>query len=275
MIYLYNDSGELGNRLVTVAHAIAFSLEKKVQLNVWSFWRYEPHFTYGPKSWRFPWKTPTPETQKKLLFLAKNWQSLKGERPCEKPFGIIRRLGAALAKRISAPNSWKDHIYWSSEPNFHSFNNVNKHAEKIRLLLTPRGQKKAPPKSNSVLNVGVHYRRGDYRDYRAGVYFLSDSDYLSAMKLVADKFSKNSEIHFNIIGNEKCPRFDDIENTTISLSTNPGFFMDDFNSLGQNSLIIGPPSTFSGMAAFIYNKPIWHFSAGDDIEIKKWLPTYY
>ena len=94
-------------------------------------------------------------------------------------------------------------------------------------------------------------------------------------KLAFKKYSKNSKIHFNIIGNEKCPKFDDIQNTTISFSKNSGFFMDDFNSLGQNSLIIGPPSTFSGMAAFIYNKPIWHFSAGDDIEIKKWLPTYY
>lgn len=275
ILHIFNDTGELGNRLVTLAHAIAFSLQARIPLNIWSFWRYEPHFVYGPNSWRYPWKVPSPEKEKGMIPVIRKWQSMNGERPSERPWGIMRRLGSALVIRLLSPNKWKDHCYWSSRADIYSFDNVSKHETKIRLLLSPKSSNQN--RENFLdypLNIGVHYRRGDYRDYRKGLYSLSEIDYFNAMQMVVSHFYEQ-KLHFHVFSNEKIPIFPHMPNASISYSRCPSFFIDDFNGLGKCSHIIGPPSTFSGMSAFLYDRPIWHFVAGDNVSFKKWLPTYY
>ena len=131
---------------------------------------------------------------------------------------------------------------------------LNKHAQRIRehFQIHPVHQKNVdltmkPLRQSGTKIIGVHIRHGDYRTWQGGRYYYPVEEYAASMKELADR-NHNSGTRFLVCGNAKVSALD-FPGLDVSFST--GHLIEDLYSLPKTDLIIGPPSTFSGWAAFM------------------------
>ncbi len=118
------------------------------------------------------------------------------------------------------------------------------------------------------LKIGLHIRRGDYARWFKGIYFYSDDDYISFIK----SFSKNkgiSKFQIYISSNDAELNLDSFKkefgsNNIVFMKGKP---TQELYLLSLCDYILGPPSTFSLMAAFYQNKPLcWVYDKRAEIE---------
>jgi len=104
-------------------------------------------------------------------------------------------------------------------------------------------------KSDSEFVIGVHVRRGDYKVFCDGRYFFDDDVYLRiAIEAVVAKGLDPSKVVIIGFSNEDLDWPD--ETAGVRILTERGKWWEDFLGLSLCDLIVGPPSTFSGSAAF-------------------------
>lgn len=102
------------------------------------------------------------------------------------------------------------------------------------------------------ITIGVHVRRGDYKDWWHGKYYYDDSVYLRIMKnLQEELYNKGEKCRFLICSNE--PFNASVEGLNI-LRIPEAEAIEDLYGLSQCDYIVGPPSTFSQWAAFVGGK---------------------
>ncbi|MCM1378382.1 MAG: hypothetical protein NC097_01355 [Clostridium sp.] len=116
----------------------------------------------------------------------------------------------------------------------------------------------------SAITVGVHIRRGDYARWNGGRYFFDDSQMACACKRVAESIP-GGQVAFCICGND--PNLNRSpyhklaeENPRLSFhfaAGNPG---EDLCMLSRCNRILGPPSTFSLVAAMYRDTPLYWIS---------------
>jgi hypothetical protein len=127
---------------------------------------------------------------------------------------------------------------------------VNKHQEYIRQLFC--GYSILPSTVDFKMSIGVHVRRGDYKDWQNGKYFYELSRYYDEMVALAMNFGPS--IIFHVFSNEDI-RFNNSENLTIIYEK--GNFHGDHLKMQAMDVLLGPPSTFSGTASFLGKKPLF------------------
>lgn len=107
------------------------------------------------------------------------------------------------------------------------------------------------------VRLGVHIRRGDYKTFKGGIFFYDDDTYISYIKAF---IKKNSGKHVTVFicGND--PKIDKDyyrknipEATIVFPNGNPG---EDLCLLSECDSLIGPPSTFSLVAAMYHDIPL-------------------
>ena len=99
--------------------------------------------------------------------------------------------------------------------------------------------------------VGVHIRRGDYRDFQSGKWYYDDHQYICWLKHLQD--SSEVSVLFLLFSNEEI----DIKAYTdsgLNVQWSAGTMIEDLASLSLCDFVIGPPSTYSFWAAFYGNK---------------------
>ena len=105
--------------------------------------------------------------------------------------------------------------------------------------------------------VGVHIRRGDYAQWRDGRYYLNDNTYRKYMDQYC-RFHDNAhkqQLCFLLFSNEEI-NFMEYQSTLYSTVICNGSGIEDFcTMISICDALIGPPSTFSGMASFLGNIP--------------------
>ncbi|MCC8192291.1 MAG: alpha-1,2-fucosyltransferase [Ruminococcus sp.] len=105
--------------------------------------------------------------------------------------------------------------------------------------------------------VAVHLRKGDYRTWRNGSFFFEDEEYLERMLSLVN--TQGRDIHFLLISDEDV----DVEyfqrnlEPYATVSTAQGNQYEELMTLSYSDYIMGPQSTYSGMAAFLGNKPLY------------------
>lgn len=106
------------------------------------------------------------------------------------------------------------------------------------------------------INVGVHIRRGDYREWIGGRFYFSDQDYKYYMDQIYNliKPSTQKNINFIIFSNENID-LNNFQSKQYSVAVNLGNAAEDFHMMSTCDYLIGPPSTFSGMASFVGQAP--------------------
>ena len=149
-----------------------------------------------------------------------------------------------------------------------------KYRDEICELFTLDDQYTAPVKAkmqeaeqnsqDDILRLGVHIRRGDYAQWRDGQFFFSDEVYADHINRFADMhpgkalhvyLSTNdpsvSEEHFQKL----CPK--------VCIHHLQGSAPEDLFMLSECDYLIGPPSTFSMVAAMYRDIPLYRMDSTD------------
>lgn len=143
---------------------------------------------------------------------------------------------------------------------FRDYSNFSKHQDVIRNYFKPtiKIQQNVErflhdAKKGADLLVGVHIRRGDYKQFANGKYFFTPANYAEKMKeLVANETSK--KIRFVICSNEA---IDTSAFTQQDFQMGPGHLVEDMYIFAGCNFILGPPSTYTRWASFYGNVPLY------------------
>lgn len=101
--------------------------------------------------------------------------------------------------------------------------------------------------------VGLHIRRGDYKEAFGGMYYYSDDEYLRFMQGFEQSCGKRAR--FVIVSNEPV-NVDFFASHGVLVADASASAPEDVVTLSECDCIMGPRSTFSRFAAFYGNKPI-------------------
>jgi hypothetical protein len=259
-LIIQKDYGQLGNRLHTHANALAWCIENKVNLVNLSFKKYSQFFASDNSH-----TVETLITQKSklasLLRVERLWKILEK----------ITRSDKWLNRLTKITVREKDDFEFLSETelneSFHSEtkakamlvrawdlrfpDSLTKHQEKIREILAPNEKaKSSADETISLLRekfdciVGVHARRGDYKEYLGGVHFHSWDSYrdwiMQTKRLMEETGEKR--VGFLLCSDEK-PHPSEFNDLPVSFGSEKSV-MSDLHSLSLCDYNLGPPSSF-------------------------------
>lgn len=131
-------------------------------------------------------------------------------------------------------------------------------------------------RSKDAIIVGVHIRRGDYKNFKGGDYYYSIKEYVEICKVVKSYFGDKKVIFF-IASNEKIDsaEMEGLDYFCIECSS----VVKDLYSLSLSDYIIGPPSSFSRWASFYGEVPIYFLMKAkikqEDILFRKMISYGY
>ena len=168
--------------------------------------------------------------------------------------------------------------YWK----FRDFDSLEKNYNFIKSIFTPIGSYKIEI-DNFISNIkydtkeedveikencliGIHIRRGDYKEWLCGKYYYSIDDYIKKMKELLSVF-KNEKVKFLICSNEKLES-ESFKEAGFNFAFGLDDTIKDLYSFAKCDYLIGPPSTYSAWASFYGNVPLFHLENLDNpIEI--------
>lgn len=160
---------------------------------------------------------------------------------------------------------------------FRDWANMVKHQDQIRAFFKPNFKHQQVIDqffqdlsiSKYDVMVGIHIRRGDYREFKGGKYYFEDDAYCSAMRNMLEEFP-DKNMGFLICSNEEI----DIDNFSgYNVHLGPGHFIQDLSALAKCDYIIGPHSTYSFWACFFGNNRISFIEKDINLSLdsfKKW-----
>ena len=121
---------------------------------------------------------------------------------------------------------------------------------------------------SSILRLGVHIRRGDYAKWNDGIYCYDDETYARHINRFAE-MHKDSEVHVFLSTNdstvteeryqELCPM--------VHVHAFQGSAPEDLFMLSECDYLIGPPSTFSLVAAMYRDIPLYRMDTADECQM--------
>lgn len=129
----------------------------------------------------------------------------------------------------------------------HIFNIKRKYRDKARELLASSIDQR--------LLVGVHMRRGDYREFNDGVFYYDDDFYLKNIISLKNTYHGNKRLKFLLISNEhiNLDNYRSVDYLHFGIQVAPV----DMSLLQTCDYILAPPSTFSGWCSFLHDIPIF------------------
>lgn len=283
MIVIARPYGQLGNRLFLYAHFIAAAEEYQTSVANPSFAEYA-HLFEATRSdlWcRYPAVAPSersagtdqpftrreretdpPRWQRKLLgkavYLAARGGAmlpyfrhrtirLRSGEACDLQSREFRQLLEAGPSLLA--QGWR----------FRSESLLQKHAsvvrDHLRILACHRHRVDAVVdelREGTDVVIGIHVRHGDYAAFMNGKYYYPIQDYARMMQEV-DRQLQPLRVRFLVCGNGELNRRDF---TGLDVQLGPGHIAEDLYAFARCDLLIGPPSTYTGWAAFYGDLPL-------------------
>ena len=258
MLLLIDSPGQLCNRLWSYTPFIAYALHHNVRVRVLFFGQYSGLFADVE---RFPNITFSRLAEKyevvpdglyavvaKLPAAVRDVVALYSHSP---QVGTAEELtnrgnrGLTLVKSWTAPISY-DYLQTEHQRIAELFTPAPPHMGKVRAAF-------AAARSSYEIIVGVHIRRGDFREYQDGRYYYEDREYLRQMKSVL-ALLPNQRVGFFLCSNEAIRSESFAELSTFSLTDAEG--IEDLYALTECDYLIGPLSTYSMWASYYGKKPL-------------------
>lgn len=259
-LLIQRDYGQLGNRLHTHANALAWCIENQADLVNLSFKEYSPWFSskgcksveiYISQKSRLVAILRSSYVKKlldrlcrsdkwlkrltKIMILEKKDSDYLSEKELDQSFNCDNRVGTLLVR------AW----------DLRCTNSLEKHQKAVRKILIPSKVYLNAAESmivklrrNYDCVVGVHARRGDYRNYLEGIHFHSWDTYKEWIRQTKELLEKQGKGRVGFI---VCSD-DDLNNETFD--NQPVTFgdsksvMTDLILLSSCDYNIGPPSSF-------------------------------
>jgi hypothetical protein len=272
MLIIANKSGQLANRIIVFAHCIAFSQEYNMAVLGHAFDEYTDFFEGPRKGLKIKGGSVSHFFDTSSFFRHKCFESF---RICAKAMRKSNLNDLALIKNIHLKND--EEVFLLNDPTnlpelksnkiiflsgwgLRTKDLIEKHHDFITNYFTPlkiyrdsAEEVVLPLKNKFKIVVGIHIRRGDYKNFLNGKYFYELETYKNAMENIARIFGHDSTA-FVICSNENI----DLDFFSgLNVVKGPGHFAADSHTLSLCDYIAGPPSTFSMWASFYGQKPLW------------------
>lgn len=110
---------------------------------------------------------------------------------------------------------------------------------------------------NNSICIGMHIRKGDYKEFLDGKYYYTDEQYFSVLKNVVDLLKCNctdKKIYVYIFSNEDvADLFYSVPNVSVSKEN---WYIDQY-LMSKMDYLFGPPSTFTSWASYIGDVPLY------------------
>lgn len=118
--------------------------------------------------------------------------------------------------------------------------------------------------STAKVIVGLHIRRGDYRNFEGGRFYYSYEQYRLLMQKMEDYIQE--KVRWVICSNEK---IETEEFSSFDVVLGPNQIVEDMYVFSECDYIVGPPSTYTGWASFMGKNKLYAISdPPDQIEFK-------
>ena len=293
MVIINSQNAQLCNRLFGFSSFIANSLEYQYPLVNIGFHKYleffeatkDNNFNGHPISVR---RSFSPKLDYFYSNLFKSWYSFTF-----KNFGKTPTLRKFYHTKFS--NDLIPKIFDLNDPNFiaeaqqksilvqgwmfRDLKNFRKHRETICTFFKPVEpfnteveQIALRVKMNADVVIGVHIRRGDYKEFADGRWFYTDEDYAKWMKILQTKYAATGKTCVFLIASNDSINLENFKGLNVQFDAR--HFIVDLYLLAKCDAIIGPPSTYSQWAAFYGNKPLTMLlKKNQSIDIAKYNPS--
>lgn len=269
MMYLVGETGQLGNQLFRLAHHVGNSLQYEYPLTcpVFQYGAYFPNLSSHPllhvsqrgATWqRKLTKAVAKSAARPLVSRALN---TLGVQIVAEPYVFSEadtQFIQAARRRPVLVTSWL----------FRDYGSFRQNADRIRYLFRPDAQyaRQAerlllPLQQKNVPIIGVHIRRGDYKDWEGGRYYFDDGVYRAVMAHLLTLPGLHNAT-FLLCSNEPVDAHAFSDLPVVESVGN--HFMTDLTLLSGCSYVVGPPSTFSAWASFMGQVPMYHVTAATD-----------
>jgi hypothetical protein len=259
-IILHHQYGQMANRMVLLCHFIAYCLDRKISLDVYNF---EPYIKFfdskqikeaQKKSIKFKRRGLKFKLFLSIIYRKKGFLNTKmidiRESHDSKELQFNLSKIDSYKNKVILPEGWlfrTEGLIQKYNSDLKSLFQVNK---KYNQSIFEFWSKTNPAK----IRVGLHIRRGDYLNFKNGKYYFKNEVYIQKMKEF-QKLFKSNEIQFILFSDEEVNFYDIDEYDTLISENKP---IIDFFLLSKCEYIIGPPSTFSLVAAFLGSAQLYN-----------------
>ena len=141
----------------------------------------------------------------------------------------------------------------------------SEYTEPVRAKMQEAEKSSTPNHPSSIIRLGVHIRRGDYAAWQDGKFLFDDNTYANHINRFA-AIHQNEDIHVYLSTNDPvvsektyqrlCP--------TVHIHHLHGNAPEDLFMLSECDFLIGPPSTFSLVAAMYRDIPLYRMDSSDE-----------
>ena len=118
--------------------------------------------------------------------------------------------------------------------------------------------------SNCPVTIGLHIRRGDYKEYKNGIYYYNDETYISVVKQLLNLLNEK-DVNVLVFTNDKSLNYDIYKNSFSNVFFSHENFQTDYTLLANCNYIIGAPSSFTMWSSYIGQVPLYHIKDKEKI----------
>jgi hypothetical protein len=141
----------------------------------------------------------------------------------------------------------------------------SKYTEPVRTKMQEAEKSSTPHLASSIIRLGVHIRRGDYAAWQDGKFFFDDEVYANHINRFA-AIHQNKDIHVYLSTNDPTVMEETYQRLCPSVHIHHlhGNAPEDLFMLSECDFLIGPPSTFSLVAAMYRDIPLYRMDSSDE-----------
>lgn len=115
-------------------------------------------------------------------------------------------------------------------------------------------------KASGAVVVGLHVRRGDYKDFQGGRYYFSNEVYAQIVTKLREYYALRGSTCWVLV----CSNDSDLPDCGQDQASKGRWFADQM-LLQECDLLIGPPSTFTLWASYIARVPYIHVQSAEQV----------
>jgi hypothetical protein len=274
MVIIDYKAGQLANRLFHFSYFIAHAAEHKYTLVHPLFDEYKDlfetttsgKFAAGNIRMGLGNHTLIGKAYRKTFSIFRKLANKKTGRFLFAEFHNIRQQFDQLHKEFDMADpafikKAKNKLLFAKGWNYRDEGALKKHADTIRKIFAPKEefiqqvQQVKNATANYDVRVGVHIRKGDYKNFFDGRWFYTDEVYAEKMNAVKAMFLQQGKACvFIVCSNEPVQH---ASFNSLPVVTGERHPVVDLFALASCDYLMGPPSTFTMWASFYGQVPLW------------------